>query len=61
MPAAPGRLNNPDYWLGRAEEVRVIAERMIDDDAREMLLRVADTYEGLAKRAEQRRIAKDPR
>jgi hypothetical protein len=44
----------PEYWRKRAEEVRTIALDMFDPRARETLLRIADDYESLAKRAEQR-------
>lgn len=40
-----------DYWLSRAEEARVIAGQMKDADAHGTLLRIAERYEALAKRA----------
>jgi hypothetical protein len=52
------RLNDPEYWRGRAEEARTIGERMIDGEARESMLRVAEQYEELGRKAERRRIAK---
>jgi hypothetical protein len=61
MPQASGRLNDPDHWRNRAEEARVIAEQMIDPEAREFMLGVADHYEEFAERAERRRIARDSR
>jgi hypothetical protein len=54
----PGRLRDPDYWRNRAEEVRVIAERMRDVYARDTLLRVAEKYEEFADMATRRRNAK---
>jgi hypothetical protein len=35
-------------WRGRAEELRVIAEAMIDHDAKSMMLEVAVSYDSLA-------------
>jgi predicted secreted protein len=39
------------YWRDRAEETRVLAERMGDADARETMLRIARGYDRLAARA----------
>jgi hypothetical protein len=58
MLRAPGRLHDPDYWRNHAEEVRSIAEPMIDDFARESLLRAAEEYEKFAEMAARRRRAK---
>ena len=44
----------PEYWRNRAEEVRTLAEQMIDKYSRETLLRIAQDYEVLAQRAEER-------
>jgi hypothetical protein len=52
------RLNDPEYWRSRAEEARTILERMIDGEARASLFRVAEQYEELGRKAEQRRIAR---
>lgn len=49
--------NDPRHWRERAEETRVVAEKMHDIGAREMMLRVADDYEGLARRALERLAA----
>ena len=56
----PRLLNDPEHWRSRAEEARAIAEQMIDRDASEMMLKVAEQYEDLARRAERRRLAKPP-
>jgi hypothetical protein len=58
MLRAPGRLHDPDYWRNRAEEVRAIAEQMIDVYARESLLRAAEEYEKFGEMATRRRRAK---
>jgi len=41
-------------WRNRAEEMRLIAEEMISVENRAAALRLADSYERLAKDAEQR-------
>jgi hypothetical protein len=41
-------------WRMRAEEYRVVADAMTNDSARQTYLRLAQNYEGLADRAEQR-------
>ena len=45
---------NPCHWLHRAEEMRALANDMKDDTAKQSLLRLAEEYEKLAKRAEVR-------
>jgi len=49
-------LDDPKHWRDRADEVRSLAEGMSDPVTRRMLSGVADDYEKLAKRAEQRRV-----
>jgi hypothetical protein len=47
-------INDPKHWRGRAEEARVHAEEISDPEARKTMLQIAEDYEKLAKRAEQR-------
>jgi hypothetical protein len=47
--------NNPDFWRGRAEEARTMAEGMKDLHARLIMLNVAESYEWMAKRVERMR------
>jgi len=48
-------LDDPEHWRDRADEIRSLAEQMSDAQTRRMLGGVADDYEKLAKRAEERR------
>ena len=48
-------LDDPKHWRDRAEEVRSLAEQMSDPETRRIMRGIADDYEKLAKRAEQRR------
>jgi hypothetical protein len=47
-------LDDAKRWYDRAEECRRKAEDMISPDAREVLLGIAASYEGMATRAEAR-------
>jgi hypothetical protein len=47
-------LTNPQYWLDRAEEIRVLAERYIHPETKRMLDNIVTDYEHLARRAEER-------
>ena len=49
-----GLLDNPEYWRKRAEEARVVAESIRDAKSRETMLGVAEDYERMAMRAEDR-------
>ena len=55
MPIAP-HFNDPEYWYKRAEEARVLAERMSNERTKKMMLRVADDYDQLAVKAAIRSI-----
>ena len=50
--------NNPLHWRERAEESRAMANCLTDKMARETLLRVADAYDEMAKRAEHHALWK---
>jgi len=52
MPAS--FLNDPEHWRHRAEEIRTLADDMKDEISKQMMLRIAQDYERLAQRAEER-------
>ena len=52
MPAS--FINDPEHWRQRAEEMRTLADGISDEEARATMLKIAEDYERLAKRAEQR-------
>jgi len=52
MPAS--HINDPAHWHQRAEEARILAEQMNDEQSRQMMLRIADDYDRLAQRAKDR-------
>ena len=47
-------VNNADYWRSRAEEARAVAVQMRDHHTKAVMLKIAQDYEKLAERAEQR-------
>src|SRR5215472_10288416 len=46
--------NDPEYWRKRAEEARAAAVQMMDAHTKAIMLSIAQDYEKLAKRAEQK-------
>jgi hypothetical protein len=47
-------INDPKHWRERAEEARVHAEQITDEKSKKMILRIAEDYDELARRAERR-------
>jgi len=54
----PSQIHDAQYWLDRAEEVRLQAEEMIYPDRRRELLKIADGYLRSAKQVEERTAGK---
>ena len=53
-------INEPDHWRARAEEARNLADQMNDPESNDAMLRIADDYERLANRAENRAAGRLP-
>jgi hypothetical protein len=49
---------DPLKWRHRAEEARTMAEDFTDQDAKQTMLRIAEAYEEIARRAEGKEEAK---
>ena len=48
--------NDPEYWRKRADEARAVAVQMMDGNTKAIMLSIAQDYEKLAVRAEQRAV-----
>ena len=53
-------INESDHWCARAEEARILANKMDDSESKDAMLRIAKDYERLAKRAEDRAFGRLP-
>jgi hypothetical protein len=50
----PTLLNNPAHWQLRADETRLLADHLIDPEAKATIFKIADEYDRLALRALER-------
>jgi hypothetical protein len=48
-------LDDPKHCRDRADEARAVAERLADPESKRRMLEIADDYEHLALKAEERR------
>jgi len=46
-------LDNAEHWRERAEKTRTIADKVLDIESKFRLMKIADEYNRLAKRAEK--------
>ena len=53
-PDMPVIYGTPEHWLQRAREMREMGAHMPDGEAKQALLKTAEGYEKVAKRAEAR-------
>jgi hypothetical protein len=51
-PPSSKRIDDPKHWRDRADEARIKAELMLDEQAVETMLRVAEQYDRLAWKVE---------
>jgi hypothetical protein len=47
-------IDDPQHWRDSANEIRALIEDIKDEASKQKMLRIADDYERLAKRAEER-------
>jgi hypothetical protein len=52
----PTLMDNPAHWRARAEESRVLADQMNDPESKRTMLGIADGYDRMAERAEERMV-----
>jgi hypothetical protein len=58
VPSPHDIINNAEHWRKRVEEMRTLAEEVKDAGAKAMMLRLANDYDHLAARAEERRTGR---
>jgi predicted Rossmann-fold nucleotide-binding protein len=52
MPKIP--INDPKHWRERAEAAHTLADKLTAPESKRRMLRIAEDFEELARRAEQR-------
>ena len=51
---SPSFVNGPEHWRDRAKQKRPLPEHLRNEQAKQAILRIANDYERLAERAEER-------
>jgi hypothetical protein len=54
----PTTFDTPEQWRSHAKEARALAKQMRDPEAKIAMLRVAESYDTIAKRTEAKLAAK---
>jgi hypothetical protein len=54
MSVKKSKVSDPQHLTRRAKEARTLAEQLTDAEAKHKMLKIAEEYETLATRAEQR-------
>jgi hypothetical protein len=56
----PTTFNTPKQWRSRAKEARLLAKQMRDPKSKHALVRVAESYEKIAKRVAVKIVSQEP-
>ena len=56
----PDPINDPQHWRDRAAEMRALAESMSKPETTAIMVKLAEDYDKLADRAEERGTRKAP-
>jgi hypothetical protein len=54
-----GFITDPEHWRQRAEDMRLTARSLMDENAKARMLKIAEGYEALRRQTEER-VAKEP-
>ena len=50
---AMGFVTDPEHWRERAQDMRLTARSLMDENAKARMLRIAEGYEALGRQTEQ--------
>jgi hypothetical protein len=54
LSAELSKISDPEYWRRRAQEARTLADELTDPETKRKMIKIAEDYETLAIRGEQR-------